>query len=94
MRLQLIRDLEDEVILDTNMARKAPLCYCAIVVLCAVGVDHIRAVVLLVGFTIDAVEVGADLSTSSYTISDFDASLDTIANFDGAANDLVSNADW
>lgn len=64
---------------------------CAIRIRRAVGINSIRAIVFLVGFAVLAGQVGTDLSTNAYTISDFD-SLDVLAYFDGLANDFVSDA--
>ena len=52
----------------------------------------LRAVVLLIRLAVDAVQVGADLSTNTNSVADLD-SLHIFANLDGLADDLVADAD-
>lgn len=73
------------------MAGVATLGDSSIGVLCAVGVELVGAVVLLVGLAVVAREVGTDLSTNTNAVSDLDV-FNLGANLDGLANDLVSYA--
>ena len=77
----------------THVAGVASLCERAIWIRCAVGINGVRAVVLLVGFAVFAGQIGADLSTNAYAVPDFNR-LDVLANFYGFANDFVADTDW
>lgn len=50
-----------------------------------------RAVVLLVGLAVVAVQARPDLRTNTNSVADLDG-LDIAANLDSSANDLVANA--
>ena len=51
------------------------------------------AVVLIITLALLALQARPDLSTDSDAVTDFDG-LDLVANLDGVANNLVSDADW
>ena len=74
------------------MTRVTALGNSAIGILRSVGVELIRAVVLVIRFADRAREVGTDLSANTNTVSNLDV-LDLGANSDGLANDLVSYAE-
>ena len=52
-----------------------------------------RTVVLIIRLAKLALQAGADLSTNSNAVSDLDSGH-LVANFDGLANDFMTNADW
>lgn len=52
----------------------------------------VRAVVLLVGLAVAAVQVGADLSTAADSVANLDR-LDVFADLDSLSNDLVADTD-
>lgn len=58
-----------------------------------VHTNHVRAVILVVGFAHLALQTCFDLSANADAISDLYGG-DLITNFDGLANDLMTNADW
>lgn len=55
--------------------------------------NHVRAVVFVVRFTHFALQTRFDLSANTDAISDLH-SRDLVADFDGFANDLMTNANW
>lgn len=77
---------------SSHMARVAALSDCAIGVRCAVCVNSVGAVVLLVRLAVGASEVGTNLSTNTSTVADLEV-LDLGADLDDLANDLVSYAE-
>ena len=87
----IVRDLEGKVLMCTDVAGVSTLCECAVLVLCAVGVDSGWAVVLLVCLAVVTGQIGLDLGTDTDTVSDLDG-LDCVANLDSAADDLVAYA--
>jgi hypothetical protein len=64
-RLDVVGDLENEVVVCTNVRRVTTLRDGAIGVRCTVGVDGVGAVVLLVSLTVVAGQVGTNLSTDT-----------------------------
>ena len=51
----------------------------------------VGAVVLIVGLAVSASQVGANLGTYANSVTDLDA-LDALADFDGLADDFVTDA--
>jgi hypothetical protein len=89
--LEVLGDLEDEVLVNSDVRRVASLGNSAVRVLSTVGVNLVGAVVLLVGLALIAGEIGTDLGTRTDTVSDLVLG-DLRADLDNAANDLVSDA--
>ena len=52
-----------------------------------------RTVVLVIRLAKLALQAGADLGTNSNAVSDLDGGH-LVADFDGLANDFMTNADW
>lgn len=92
MGLEVVGNLEDEVLVDTNVRRVTSLGDGAVGVLGTVGIDLVGAVVLLVGLAVVAGKIGANLSTRSHTVADLVLG-DLTSDLDDAANDLVSYAE-
>lgn len=59
----------------------------------ALHTNHARAIVLIVCFAQLALQACLDLRTDTNTISDFDG-RHFVTNFDGFADDLMTDADW
>jgi len=76
-----------------DMTRVATLSDRAILIRCAVRVDRVRAVVLLVRLAVVAGQVGLDLGAYTDAVADFDG-RDIFADLDGLADDLVADAEW
>ena len=91
MCLEVLGDLENKVLVNTNVRRVTSLGDSAVRVLSAVGIDLVRAVVLLVGLALVAGKIGADLGTRSNTVANLVLG-DLGSDLDDAANDLVSYA--
>lgn len=91
--INVIWDLEGEVLVSTHVARVAALRDGAIRVRCAVGVNHVGTVVLLIRFAIAARQVCLNLSTDTDAVANLDG-LDILSNLDRLAHDFVANADW
>ena len=91
MCLEVLGDLENKVLVNTNVRRVTSLGDSAVRVLSAVGIDLVRAVVLLVGLALVAGKIGADLGTRSNTVANFVLG-DLGSDLDDTANDLVSYA--
>jgi hypothetical protein len=64
-RLDVVGDLENEVVVCTNVRRVTTLRDGAIGVRCTVGVDGVGAIVLLVSLAVVAGQVGTNLSTDT-----------------------------
>ena len=92
MGLEVVGNLEDEVLVDTNVRRVTSLGDGAVGVLSTVGIDLVGAVVLLVGLAVVAGKIGANLSTGSHTVANLVLG-DLASDLDDAANDLVSYAE-
>lgn len=91
MCLEVLGDLENKVLVNTNVRRVTSLGDSAVRVLSAVGIDLVRAVVLLVGLALVTGKIGADLGTRSNTVANLVLG-DLGSDLDDAANDLVSYA--
>ena len=91
MCLEVLGDLENKVLVNTNVRRVTSLGDSAVRVLSAVSIDLVRAVVLLVGLALVAGKIGADLGTRSNTVANLVLG-DLGSDLDDAANDLVSYA--
>ena len=91
MGLEVVGNLEDEVLVDTNVGRVTSLGDGAVGMLSTVGIDLVGAVVLLVGLAVVAGKIGANLSTGSHTVANLVLG-DLGSDLDDAANDLVSYA--
>lgn len=79
--------------MSADVRREATLRNGTIFVRSAVGVDGVRAVVLLVRLAVVAGEIGLDLSANADAVADLDC-LHVLADLDGFADDLVADADW
>ena len=73
--------------MGANVAGETALTLCAVAEVGAVRVDHVGAVVFLVGLAVDAGQVGADLGTDADAVADLEV-LDAAADLDDAADDL------
>ena len=91
MCLEVLGDLENKVLVNTNVRRVTSLGDSAVRVLSAVGIDLIRAVILLVGLALVAGKIGANLGTRTNAVADLVLG-DLGSDLDDAANDLVSYA--
>ena len=91
MGLEVVGNLEDEVLVDTNVRRVTSLGDGAVGVLSTVGIDLVGAVVLLVGLAVVAGKIGANLSTDTSAVSNLDAG-DLVTDLDNLADNLVSYA--
>jgi len=65
--------------------------YRAIRVWCTIGVDAVWAVVLLVRFAVDAVQISADLSSHAYTIPNLNRG-DLVADSNCASDNFMAYA--
>lgn len=61
-------------------------------VLSTIGIDLVRAVVLVIRFAVLACQIGSNLCADTCSVSDFEV-LDFRADFDDFANDLVAYAE-
>lgn len=90
--LNVIRNLEGEVLVRAHVAGVTTLSHGAVAVLCAIGVDGVGAVVLLVGLAVVAGQVGLDLRSHADAVADLDR-LHVLADLDGFTDDFVTNAE-
>lgn len=74
------------------MARISTLADRAIRPLGAKSINGVRAVVLLIRLAVVAGQIRSDLSTNAHAVADLHG-FDFGADFDGLANDLVTDAD-
>lgn len=87
----LIRDGEREVFVASNVRGISTLGD-GIAVGGSVGINPVRAVVLIVALAVLALEAGRDLGADTDTVSNLDG-LDCGADLDGMANDFVAYTD-
>ena len=55
--------------------------------------NHVRAIILIVRFAELALQTGTDLSANTNTVSNLD-SRHLVADFNGLANNFMTDADW
>lgn len=89
MCLEVLGNLEDEVLVNTDVRGVTSLSDSAVRVLSTVRIDLVGAVVLLVGLALGAGKIGTDLGTRTDAVSDLVLG-DLGSDLDDAANNLVS----
>lgn len=87
--LQLLRDLEGEIFVRTNMRSKSSVRYSSIRVCVVVSSDLLGTVVLILVLADITLKTSPDLCTNTNTVTLLDA-LDMTSNLDSLADNLVA----